>query len=932
MRLLLAAEYPMHTITNRRSLRLLPAAILAATLPLASTAHAQEVLTRSERSIVYPVSTASAQYFGRSVATDGNRAVVGAPGETSTNTSPGTITIFERTSGDTWVRTATFNGSEAAAGDWFGDSVAIDGDYAVVGAPYATGPLSTSQGAAYVFRKNGATWVQAARLTASDGANNDLFGASIAIKGDTVVVGAPEADVLGGANRGAAYVFRTNGTTWTQEAKLIASNGAAGDLFGWSVSTGQSTALGRQAIVGAPGRSGGNGSSYLFRRSSSTWSQVANFVSGQVGAVRFGESVGLGAAGGFDVAFVGAPDALNGSTASGAVFVLQRSATTESWSVAAQLSQVDGAAGDRFGASLSAHDDRLVAGAPFDGFGTMPYRKGSATVFRHAGTLGWQRGAKLTYKNGYDGASQAGSTTAFGASVSIAGERIMIGAPALPTGASLRGAAYNFKLDYQQSSMDDNGRDDIVWFSPSTGSLAGWSMFDAVRETSASGPYAGSLGTAYEYCGTGDLYGDGRTCVVYREKSTGIFRARRMNGTAVVSDLAISGGVPGEWRYVALADISGDGKADVVLRNALTSQINAWIMDGNTKMDGGAVAVASGLEFLGAGDLDGDGRADLVWRDAAGLTSAWLLRGRTVASSAAISGVGAVTPEWRAVAMADLDGDGDRDIVWRNILNGNVSGWRMQGLSRQQGIQIAATIPMSWRVESAPDLDGDGTDDLLWRNMANGDVSRWRMVNFVKSSGTFVRNVAFSWSCLSDDDYNDDRGWDGNGDDDNWDDSNGDDWNDDHGGDDSDDNSGGNETVDGSAFVNSINTALVASSLPILEVEAELEGGVSYVQVYQWIAATQQLKLVVVRVSSQTVVYTTTWTPTADDLVRYGDAIDVLGVVTVAATTAVNQALAANPGAQPHAVELSSEDLGPVWDVELLLANGTFVTVVVNAN
>jgi hypothetical protein len=91
------------------------------------------------------------------------------------------------------------------------------------------------------------------------------------------------------------------------------------------------------------------------------------------------------------------------------------------------------------------------------------------------------------------------------------------------------------------------------------------------------------------------------------------------------------------------------------------------------------------------------------------------------------------------------------------------------------------------------------------------------------------------------------------------------------------------------------------------------------------------MNLVVVRVSTQTVVYTASWYPTADDLDRYGDAIDMLGDVTVSPVAAVNAATAVYPFSEVHSVELSAEDFGPVWDVELVLSNGTFVQYSVNA-
>jgi len=906
---------------------------LTAALAFSANVTAQSVTARGERSILRPFAPEALLRFGTSVATDGGMSAVGAPGY---NLNTGAVDIFTRGSSDSWQFTMRLLGSQGSAEDLFGASVALQGDTVIVGAPGAGGPLSTSQGVVYVFKKVGSAWVESAILSASDGDDNDMFGASVAFKGDTLVVGAPEADVGGFVDRGAAYVFRTNGNGWAQEGKLTASNGAASHKFGTSVAYYQFPLSGKAVLVGAPSYNLGGGAAYMFRKPATTWTQVSQLSpSGQAGASRFGQSVALGVVYGTETAVVGAPDATSSGVATGVAFVHYKSIinSAEFWNSSAQLKQADGAAGYRFGEALAMQDDRVVVGAPNDDRGGG-LKEGSATVFRHS-SYGWHRGAKLSWSHSAGGGPYLGNpSTGFGCAIALAGERVVIGASFAflePAG----GAAYNFKLDYLHSSIDDNGRDDVVWFNPSTGTLSGWSMDDATRVALASGTYAGVLGTNYEYCSTGDLYGDGRTCMVYREKGTGVFRARRASGTTVVSDLPISGGVPSEWRFLALTDISGDGKADVVLLNALTMGVNAWLMDGHTKMDGGAISTAAGLRFVGAGDLNSDGRSDLLWQDTAGVVHAWMMNGRTIASSGPISGVGAVATQWRVVAMGDLDGDGDRDIVWRNLLTGGVSGWRMQGLVRQQGVVIATTVALNWRIEAAVDLDGDGTDDLLWRNMTNGDVSRWRIVDFFKASGLFIRNAALSWSVLSDDDYNDDRGWDGNGDDDNGDDNNGDDWNDDHGGTDADDNSsGGNETVSKAAFNGAINAALAASNLPILEAEAELESGVEYVSVYQWQTVGTEvplMNLVVVRVSTQTVVYTASWYPTADDLDRYGDAIDMLGDVTVSPVAAVNAATAVYPFSEVHSVELSAEDFGPVWDVELVLSNGTFVQYSVNA-
>ena len=131
--------------------------------------------------------------------------------------------------------------SDGAAYDFFGESVAISGDYAVVGAAY-DGDHGASSGSAYIFKRNGTAWTQEAKISASDGAAEDFFGWSVAISGDYAVVGAYGA----GTWSGSAYIFKRDGTAWTEQAKITASDGAVDDNFGWSVAI-----SGDYAVVGA---------------------------------------------------------------------------------------------------------------------------------------------------------------------------------------------------------------------------------------------------------------------------------------------------------------------------------------------------------------------------------------------------------------------------------------------------------------------------------------------------------------------------------------------------------------------------------------------------------------------------------------------------------------------------------------------------------
>jgi hypothetical protein len=184
--------------------------------------------------------------------------------------------------------------SDVTARDNFGYSVAVSGDTAVVGA-YGDGDNGSESGSAYVFRYDGSDWVEEAKLTASDGAAGDHFGFSVAVSGGTAVVGAGRDDDSGSSS-GSAYVFRYEGSDWVEEAKLTASDGAAFDWFGVLVAVSGDT-----AVVGAFGDddSGSNsGSAYVFRYDGSDWVEEAKLTASDAApspsfGARFGMSVAV---------------------------------------------------------------------------------------------------------------------------------------------------------------------------------------------------------------------------------------------------------------------------------------------------------------------------------------------------------------------------------------------------------------------------------------------------------------------------------------------------------------------------------------------------------------------------------------------------------------------------------------------------------------
>ncbi len=325
---------------------------------------------------------------------------------------------------DPWLQQAKLTASDGAANDFFGFSVAVDGDMAVVGAPYDDSP-GTGSGSAYVFTRSGSTWSQQAKLTASDGAANDTFGVSVALSGDTALIGAYWDDDMG-SNSGSAYVFTRSGSTWSQQAKLTSSDGAANDAFGVSVAVNGDTAL-----IGSHNDDDlgtDSGSAYVFTRSGSVWSQQTKLTASD-GAANdtFGYSVAISE----DTAVIGSFQDDDMGSNSGSAYVFTRSGST--WSQQAKLTASDGAANDRFGMSVAVSGDTAVIGAQYDD--DMGSNSGSAYVFTRSETT-WTQQAKLTANDGV-------ASDIFGSSVAVDVDTALIGARGYN---SYQGTAYVFAL------------------------------------------------------------------------------------------------------------------------------------------------------------------------------------------------------------------------------------------------------------------------------------------------------------------------------------------------------------------------------------------------------------------------------------------------------------------------------------------------------
>lgn len=300
--------------------------------------------------------------FGWSVAIDGDRLVVGAYLATvSWMPDAGKAYVFERNGSGVWKETAVLEASDAEEDAKFGSSVSISGDRVLVGAELddGAGPLA---GAAYVFHKSLGHWVEEAKLTAGDAAGGDVFGRSVALQGDRALVGAELHDHGAGA-AGAAYVFERGPGGWTQTAELLASDAAVDDLFAVSLDLDGDT-----IVVGAgedDDLGTNSGSAYVFERSTTGWSQTAELHASDASPYHgFGGAVGLGG----DTIAVGAPNASTTGHQTGAAYLFRRAGAD--WRQAAQLESKDGVLHDFFGDAIAFDGERALVGAKGDdGFG-----------------------------------------------------------------------------------------------------------------------------------------------------------------------------------------------------------------------------------------------------------------------------------------------------------------------------------------------------------------------------------------------------------------------------------------------------------------------------------------------------------------------------------------------------------------------------------
>ena len=668
-----------------------------------------------------------AEGFGYSVSISGDTLVVGAPYEDSgvngdqtdnSTENAGAVFVFVRT-GETWIQqaylkastaqendrfgtvlsisgdTLAVSGNEAVSifvrseGNWiqqaylevsnneaygFGSSLSISGNTLIIGArgdnSNATGVngdqndnSSLDSGAAYIFVRNGNRWSQQAYLKASNTDRDDVFGSSVAISENTVVIGAPgEGSNATGVNgdqndnsassagAGAAYVFVRNGNTWTQQAYLKTSNTNNGHPFIGYAFGGSVSIYGDTLVVGytgddsnATGVNGNQndhtahtaGAAYVFIRNGNTWSQQAYIKASNAGAfdqfgsnvLLFADTLVVGARGEASVAKgVNGDQNDNSADISGAAYLFVRNGNT--WSQRAYLKASNTDFGDRFSGSMSISDDTLIIGAPSEdsnatgvnGDQNNDSAGGSGAVYAFSintkvntpnNELNIQQQAYLKASNTDEYFSGiVGSSDHFGASVSISGNTMVVGARFEDGAASgvngdqnnhtafHSGAAYVFVYDgniwsqqaYLKASNSEGGDE----FGASVSISGDTVVIGAPREAGTAFGVNGEqndnhivTGAAYVFVRSGNIWNQQAYLKPDSQSSSGGFgNTVSISGDTLVTGDAVFVRTNNIWRQQAILQASnadfGDGFASSVSISADTIVVGAPHEDSNT--------------------------------------------------------------------------------------------------------------------------------------------------------------------------------------------------------------------------------------------------------------------------------------------------------------------------------------------------------------
>jgi sugar lactone lactonase YvrE len=319
------------------------------------------------------------------------------------------------------------------------------------------------------------------------------------------------------------------------------------------------------------------------------------------------------------------------------------------------------------------------------------------------------------------------------------------------------------------ADFNGDGKSDLLWRNDATGANCVWYM-DGVTHIGGSYLEA-VPDLDWNIAAVMDFSGDGKPDIVWRNASSGENYIWYMNGVARNGGLYLETVEDQNWKIVGAGDFNGDGKADILWRNTSTGEIYAWYMNGAVRAGGDYLETVTdqNWQVTGAMDLNGDGSVDILWRNAStGENYVWYMNKTSREAGAFLepvpdcswkmSDTGSATPTASPAIGPDFDADGKPDILWRNSSTGQVLIWTMDGV-KQKGYNpsVEYVEDQNWRIAGLADFNGDGKVDILWRNYATGENYIWYMNGTVKSGGTYLETSPdLAWKIVGTGDFNGD--------------------------------------------------------------------------------------------------------------------------------------------------------------------------------
>lgn len=583
--------------------------------------------------------------FGYSVATDGNWVAIGARDDDPSGESSGSVYVFHW-DGTNWNQEQKLTATDGVAYAHLGHAVAISGDVIVAGAS-RDDDNGDGSGSLYVFRWNGTSWTQEQKLTASDGANLDQFGNAVAINNDTIVVGAYQHDASA-TNSGAAYVYRWNGSNWLEEEKLTASDGAGNDAFGRSVSISNDV-----IIIGATGdddQGNGSGSAYTYRWNGATWVEAEKLTASDgASGDAFGYALSLHG----DVALIGAYLDDDLGSGSGSAYIYRWNGTN--WVQEQKLTASNGLAGDQFSYSLSLSPNHAVIGAYAND--ELGNNAGSAYIFNWTGAT-WSETTKLT-------ASDPRAGDLFGNAVASFANGALIAAKFDDDNGTNSGSAYVYTAQLPPTATPSPTHTATATPIPPTATSLPPSptplptataqptnIFETSRQHM-------SFRLSYSV-DLGDLDNDGDLDAIVGNYDTNRVWVNLGDGLFI----DIGENLWGHGIDVDLGDFDLDGDLDVVFIRAAggPGEMRTWFNNGDGTFENGQnFSPGQSLGDIALSNINGDQYIDLVATGGNG-TSIWINDG-TGRFERDHNQFNSIPPKGTGIALGDIDGDGDDDLV-----------------------------------------------------------------------------------------------------------------------------------------------------------------------------------------------------------------------------------------------------------------------------